>query len=363
MSKIDSLLKAINSFEKLAKYSDRKSFLDKIAQEQSVYPGYELPNMTPNPNVKQLNKISPDIQDKLNELLVPTGKILPIKVDGILGPETRKAIDLFKKDHNIPSTTPDLEVFKQVDVAHQLGYASKYQPKTSSLLNKIEKFYKKAQDVSLPSGKSIPSTVNLIADELISMNNPAARSLGGKLLTEIQKTPVNYNTLKSLMDQLIASNFMAKSEDENIKNYVNELHETLKKQVATTTLDSSRLIKPIDYNRVPKLVAKVKDAVSFLNEPSNKENVDLYNKILSNLNMNQSADLLYKYLVLAAKKANQAQDTYSRDTLKYLTDFMLENYSATVSMPAVTKQPPEKPKTLSPEHPVFKTLKTPGPVA
>jgi hypothetical protein len=44
--------------------------------------------------------IPKEIQTKLNQILVPAGDILPIKEDGILGPETQKALNIYKNKYD-----------------------------------------------------------------------------------------------------------------------------------------------------------------------------------------------------------------------------------------------------------------------
>jgi hypothetical protein len=49
--------------------------------------------------------ISKDIQTKLNQILVPFGDMLPIKEDGSLGPETQKALNIFKAKYNFENSS------------------------------------------------------------------------------------------------------------------------------------------------------------------------------------------------------------------------------------------------------------------
>jgi hypothetical protein len=159
MKKYDSLLKRAEEFEKLAVYGDRATFLQAIAQGQIPVPQATLtgptvktPGSPGTPGGRKLTlreqlsgvedkplkswkdmvtkedapappatvaptapSVSKETQDQLNQILVPYGKILPIKVDGILGPETQKAISEFKKTYSKPGTADAIkEVYLQV---------------------------------------------------------------------------------------------------------------------------------------------------------------------------------------------------------------------------------------------------------
>ncbi|HEY5268118.1 MAG TPA: hypothetical protein VII94_03210 [Candidatus Saccharimonadales bacterium] len=139
MSKADTLLKRAAVYEKLAIYSDRKAFLQAIAQDSS--PIYTLPEQVIeddrikdkvpyiNPGFQQNllneNRITPQQSDEAksrhdlaatgNDIangepidkgqqsalsyVVTMGKVgIPLQhIDGIMGPETRAAINSFKK--------------------------------------------------------------------------------------------------------------------------------------------------------------------------------------------------------------------------------------------------------------------------
>jgi len=145
MKKIDSLLKRVELFERLAVYGDRKSFLQALAQEVQPFPAasnsgvnapyvpgteppvnnsnsvttlptttimgdaaQQIPEMkytaplTFNPNVKK-------VQDFLNqELAVKNPIMAPIKSDGLWGAETAKAVKLWgdvnKLNQNLSNT-------------------------------------------------------------------------------------------------------------------------------------------------------------------------------------------------------------------------------------------------------------------
>lgn len=65
----------------------------------------------------QAAPIAPALQDKLNRLLID--KMLPIKLDGRMGPETLNALKLFRAKYNVPgnySTQDALDVLKNTNV-------------------------------------------------------------------------------------------------------------------------------------------------------------------------------------------------------------------------------------------------------
>jgi len=67
-------------------------------QESTV----QVPELKITPSKSKYPSIPKDVQTKLNKILVPTGDIFPLKEppDGILGPETQKALDAFKTKYN-----------------------------------------------------------------------------------------------------------------------------------------------------------------------------------------------------------------------------------------------------------------------
>lgn len=70
-----------------------------------VEPSKSSPAQTlPETTVVGYPPIPKETQNQLNQLLVPTGKIFPIELDGKLGPETAKAIALFKSIYQKPAT-------------------------------------------------------------------------------------------------------------------------------------------------------------------------------------------------------------------------------------------------------------------
>lgn len=72
-------------------------------------PKSQKPAQAPTPT------ISKELQTKLNNLLVTSGDMLPISEDGLLGPQTTKALDKFREVYHVPgnySTEEALEVLK-----------------------------------------------------------------------------------------------------------------------------------------------------------------------------------------------------------------------------------------------------------
>jgi hypothetical protein len=83
-------------------------FIDSLKAQMTKQPMVPMPQEEPAVRVPEL-KVTPskypsipkDIQTKLNQILVPSGDIFPLtKIDGILGPETQKALDAFKTKYN-----------------------------------------------------------------------------------------------------------------------------------------------------------------------------------------------------------------------------------------------------------------------
>lgn len=89
MGKIDTLLKKVEFFEKLAVYGDRSSILKALAQA----PVQTLPETTivGNPPIPK------DVQEMLSNIVTVEGLGLPLKsIDGLIGPETLKAMNAFR---------------------------------------------------------------------------------------------------------------------------------------------------------------------------------------------------------------------------------------------------------------------------
>jgi hypothetical protein len=136
MSKSDNLLKQATSFQKLALFVDRKSFLQAIAQQPDKWTNTEVNQwygldagipappasskqdlgspMTPPPALDAPAPSEPGkpaaapsypaiptkIQTMLSRMLSERGRYYPVKIDGQVGPETAKALEVFQKDYN-----------------------------------------------------------------------------------------------------------------------------------------------------------------------------------------------------------------------------------------------------------------------
>jgi hypothetical protein len=149
MSKADTLLKKSITFEKLALYSDCKSFLQAIAQDIQSFPPVSnkgintdyMPGTAPPVNnlPQEQNNVSreQELQENMNQpgVKMPMDRVigyptipqdaqaalfrintidglgLPGKIDGKLGPETRRAINVFKKKFNVQQLS-DAEVLQ-----------------------------------------------------------------------------------------------------------------------------------------------------------------------------------------------------------------------------------------------------------
>jgi peptidoglycan hydrolase-like protein with peptidoglycan-binding domain len=152
-SKTDTLLKKSTTFEKLALYSDRKKFLQALAQNNSsgfnpdtVHTYYDLDEFgnpkhegipqpeegkpSPSPastytmptvNITgKLPSIRKEQQGALNKIITNENLGNPIKTDGILGPETQQAINAFKKKFD-PTNKYQLTNQKVLDWAEMLA--------------------------------------------------------------------------------------------------------------------------------------------------------------------------------------------------------------------------------------------------
>jgi hypothetical protein len=64
-----------------------------------------------------------DVQDQLNQLLIPTGTIAPLKLDGLLGDNTRKAMKAFQVKFNLPPTPANIKATLLKE--HNLGLETK----------------------------------------------------------------------------------------------------------------------------------------------------------------------------------------------------------------------------------------------
>jgi hypothetical protein len=97
MSKFNDVVKQAELFEKLALYGDRKSFLKSLAQEVPA-PQQEDVIQMPAAHITGYAPIDPKVQGLLSKFLVDHNAGIPLsKIDGKLGPETRQALNNFKK--------------------------------------------------------------------------------------------------------------------------------------------------------------------------------------------------------------------------------------------------------------------------
>lgn len=135
MKKHESLLKRVEFFEKMAEYSDRESFLKSLSQEAPLGPGLtEFPDTTVHPSKNRtIDSLGPGLTHFPNTEVKPgqtpkpptTGKMYPlpndgdyinpevqkalvklfpgsekwIKVDGVMGPNTRAALNRYKSTY------------------------------------------------------------------------------------------------------------------------------------------------------------------------------------------------------------------------------------------------------------------------
>jgi len=137
-----SIHEQVKLFYKLAVYGDRADFLNRIGQmlpsatrpaggvdlNPTLAPKQLQPELqggkwvnpsdnAPAPQVQTLPEekivgyppIPTETQDQLNKLLVPSGKIMPLALDGKLGPETAKAVKLFKDTYKKPATVQSIK--------------------------------------------------------------------------------------------------------------------------------------------------------------------------------------------------------------------------------------------------------------
>lgn len=63
----------------------------------------------PADRIKAYPPIAPEVQNMLNEILFPYEKIpVPLKMDGQLGPDTRKAMEVFTQTYGLPATPKNI---------------------------------------------------------------------------------------------------------------------------------------------------------------------------------------------------------------------------------------------------------------
>jgi len=126
MSKFDALFKKIEVFEKLAVYGDRSSFLKSIAQDSTpkyptstdeANPGVQpyLPTQTvPEMTIVGNPPIPKDVQEMLSRVVTMDRLGIPLhKIDGLIGPETRTALNNFKAKY-APGEKSDAKLFDAI---------------------------------------------------------------------------------------------------------------------------------------------------------------------------------------------------------------------------------------------------------
>jgi hypothetical protein len=153
MSKADVLLKKATSFEKLALYSDRKTFLKALSQADSgakqFYnldefgnpkkegippvtpedPGAHEPAMVmPADKISAFAPIDPKAQAALSKIVSIEGIGIPIAVDGKLGPETRGALKAFKRKFNYANMSDKDALQAALMKAEDPKYNTNYKP-------------------------------------------------------------------------------------------------------------------------------------------------------------------------------------------------------------------------------------------
>lgn len=160
MSKADTLFKKATAFERLALYSDRQAFLQALAQQKPLInpqgpqptdpnmhpytqPDWESerdrefgsPGTIPAPTeqpvqatekvIKEFPPIDTVAQEALSRVTTVEGIGLPLKIDGKLGPETRKSLEAFKKRFDLSPTLSDKQVLQYAkllaDKHHRYG--------------------------------------------------------------------------------------------------------------------------------------------------------------------------------------------------------------------------------------------------
>lgn|ERR1035437_3192213 len=136
MSKADELLKKATSYEMLALYSDRKSFLKSLAQmdtpeaakqwgnldefgnpiQSGIPKPGEDPGVTMNMPADTITafRSNPKLQQVQKAINKIPGISMPLEEDGKLGPNTRAAIKSFRGSYNLPSSMSDAEVCNRI---------------------------------------------------------------------------------------------------------------------------------------------------------------------------------------------------------------------------------------------------------
>lgn len=178
MSKADTLLKKAIFFEKMAIYSDRKTFLQALAQQTPImegqtpanpvmrpYGGSEAGNeweaerqrefgkqrtipapqpLTPQEeaaaamkgpadvtfkpdSIKAYAPIPQSVQEHLSSLVSLRGWGIPLhRIDGKIGPDTKAALDSFKSRSGLPANAPISQVFAKIESEYAKDHPPSY---------------------------------------------------------------------------------------------------------------------------------------------------------------------------------------------------------------------------------------------
>ena len=115
MFDVDKLLKQAALYERMALYSDRQSFLQALAQESNE----DVEEITmPTANIQSTKPIPTDVQNMLSHIITVEGIGLPLQIDGVLGPKTRQALDVFKNKFQIPGKFTDESIFNFIKTTY-----------------------------------------------------------------------------------------------------------------------------------------------------------------------------------------------------------------------------------------------------
>lgn len=125
-------------------------------QGQAPAPAAAAPQAAPAPAAAkpnaQLPTIPKDVQAKLSEMLSQDGHFIPFKTDGVLGPTTQKALEVYKEKYNSPGLAGEnlynairksynfRQMNEQANVGKAPATASK-RDELISLANKLDKKY------------------------------------------------------------------------------------------------------------------------------------------------------------------------------------------------------------------------------
>lgn len=117
----ERLLDKVELFYRLATYGKRKDFLKSLGQAPQMLPEQVIVGNPPNasaPTTQVLPEvveayyppIPAETQEQLSDLLVPAGLLaVPLKQDGKIGGETRKAMQAFIDKFHLPATPENIK--------------------------------------------------------------------------------------------------------------------------------------------------------------------------------------------------------------------------------------------------------------